>query len=101
MELLEDELIDEEDDLPSWVGSDRKVNEVMYCMCFLEKHPMKCIGKRFFTVDGLVEDEESIKAMMFEDFQPHIYRDIAKMVPALCLPRTTELPCTRTVLPTG
>ena len=29
MELLEDELEDEEDDLPSWVGSDRKVNEVL------------------------------------------------------------------------
>lgn len=80
MELLEDELEDEEDDLPSWVGTDRKVNEVLYGMWFLEKHPMKCIGKRFFTVDGQVEDEESIKAMMFEDFQPHIYRDIAKMV---------------------
>jgi putative DNA primase/helicase len=80
MELLEDELEDKEDDIPVWVGSDKKVNEVLYCMSFLDKHTMKCIGKRFFTVDGLVDDEESIKAMMFEDFQPHIHRDIAKMV---------------------
>ena len=41
MELLEDELEDEEDDFPSWVGSDRKVNEVLYCMWFLDRHPMK------------------------------------------------------------
>ena len=79
MELLEDEL-EEDDDLPSWVGSDHKVNEVLYCMWFLQKHPMKCIGDKLFTVDGAVEDENEIKSMIFEDLRPHIYRDIAKMV---------------------
>ena len=80
MELLDDELEDEEDDIPVWVGSDRKVNEVLYCTAFLEKHPMKCIGGKLFTVDGVVDDENQIKSMIFEDFRPHIYRDIAKMV---------------------
>ena len=33
MELLEDEMkeeLEDEDDFPSWVGLDRKVNEVLY-----------------------------------------------------------------------
>ena len=84
MELLEDErneeLEEEEDDFPSWVGLDRKVNEVLYCMWFLDRHPMKCIGDRLFTVDGAIEDENEVKSMIFEDLRPYIYRDIAKMV---------------------
>ena len=80
MELLEDEFEDEDDDIPVWVGEDRKINEVLYCTWFLEKHPMECIGGKLFTVDGLVDDENRIKAMMFEDLRPYIYRDIAKMV---------------------
>ena len=76
MELLEDE----EDDIPSWIGSDKNVNEVLYCMWFLDKHPMKCIGDKLFTVDGVIDDENQVKSMIFEDLLPHIHRDIAKMV---------------------
>lgn len=73
MELLED-------DIPVWVGQDKKVNEVLYCTVFLDKHPMKCINGRLFTVDGLIEDENRVSAMIFDDFQRYIHRDIAKMV---------------------
>ena len=42
--------------VPEWFDG-KKINEVQFCQEFLEEHPMKCIQGRFFTVDGLVEDE--------------------------------------------
>lgn len=80
MESMNPDLDDELDKIPLWLGSDDKVNEVLYCQEFLGRRPMKCIGGKLFTVDGLIDDEERVKAMIFEDFQPHISRDIAKTV---------------------
>lgn len=45
-----------EDSLPDWYDG-RHINEVLFCQKFLEKHPMKCVRGRLFTVDGLIEDE--------------------------------------------
>ena len=41
---------------PEWYDG-RHINEVLFCQQFLEKHPMKCVRGRLFTVDGLIEDE--------------------------------------------
>ena len=36
-------------------GYDGKhINEVLFCQQFWEKHPMKCVRGRLFTVDGLI-----------------------------------------------
>ena len=35
-------------------------NEALFCQQFLDKHPMKCVRGRLFTVDGLIEDEGQI-----------------------------------------
>ena len=40
---------------PEWYDG-RHINEVLFCQQFLEKHPMKCVRGRLFTVDGLIED---------------------------------------------
>ena len=42
---------------PDWYDG-RHINEVLFCQQFLEKHPMKCVRGRLFTVDGLIEDED-------------------------------------------
>lgn len=80
MEETKLDLDDELEDAPDWLDSDEKLNEVLYCQEFLDAHPMKCIGGRLFTVDGLVEDEDGVKATIFEELQPYINRDIAKTV---------------------
>lgn len=36
---------------PEWYDG-RHINEVRFCQQFLEKHPMKCVRGRLFTVDG-------------------------------------------------
>ncbi len=41
---------------PEWYDG-RHINEVLFCQQFLDKHPMKCVRGRLFTVDGLIEDE--------------------------------------------
>ena len=40
---------------PDWYDG-RHINEVLFCQQFLDKHPMKCVRGRLFTVDGLIED---------------------------------------------
>ena len=34
---------------PEWYDG-RHINEVLFCQQFLEKHPMKCVRGRLFTV---------------------------------------------------
>ena len=36
---------------PEWYDG-RHINEVLFCQQFLDKHPMKCVRGRLFTVDG-------------------------------------------------
>ena len=43
---------------PDWYDG-KHINEVLFCQQFLEKHPMKCVRGRLFTVDGLIEDVHS------------------------------------------
>ena len=50
---------------PQWFDG-KKVNEVLFCEEFLKAHPMKCIRGRFFTVDGLVEDEDVLKMEIYK-----------------------------------
>ena len=55
---------------PDWYDV-RHINEVLFCQQFLEKHPMKCVRGRLFTVDGLIEDEGQIgkDTQQYTDFQ--------------------------------
>ena len=51
---------------PEWYDG-RHINEVLFCQKFLEKHPMKCVRGRLFTVDGLIEDEGQIGNLILEE----------------------------------
>lgn len=64
---------------PAWLEDDT-LDEVAYCQDFLERHPMKCIQGRLFTVDGPVENEEEIKAVIFQELQPHFSHGVANKV---------------------
>ena len=56
---------------PDWYDG-RHINEVLFCQQFLDKHPMKCVRGRLFTVDGLIEDEGQIgKGAQSQNAQAH------------------------------
>ena len=63
--------------VPEWFDG-KKINEVQFCQEFLEEQPMKCIQGRFFTVDGLVDDEESLKMEIYGWIKDHTCCGIAK-----------------------
>ena len=48
---------------PEWYDG-RHINEVLFCQQFLDKHPMKCVRGRLFTVDGLIEDEGQMYCLL-------------------------------------
>ena len=53
---------------PDWYDG-RHINEVLFCQQFLDKHPMKCVRGRLFTVDGLIEDEGQIGNLRSSDLR--------------------------------
>ena len=54
----------QERELPDWMLDKTTVNELKFCKLFTQKHPMKCIGGRFFDYDGLV-DENALGAEVY------------------------------------
>ena len=57
--------------MPEWYDG-KKINEVMFCDAFLEEFPMKCIREQFFTVDGLVDDENMIRMEIYNRIKPFV-----------------------------
>ena len=58
----------------------RHINEVLFCQQFLEKHPMKCVRGRLFTVDGLIEDEGQIGNLILEEISGCLTSGLSKVV---------------------
>lgn len=68
-----------EDSLPDWYDG-KRINEVLFCQQFLEKHPMKCVRGRLFTADGLIEDEGQIGNLILEEISGVLTANLSKMV---------------------
>lgn len=54
---------------PPWL-LDKSIDTRVFCEEFLEENPMLCINNQFFSVDGLIADENSIKKKIYEKFKP-------------------------------
>lgn len=67
---------------PRWM-QDKHFNEVLFCEDFLSAHPMVCVGGSFFTADGRITDEESIRKQIYEMLRPHFSCGLAKRPLAL------------------
>ena len=50
----------ERNEPPRWM-QDKHFNEVLFCEDFLAAYPMVCVSGGFFTADGRITDEESIR----------------------------------------
>ncbi len=68
---------------PDWLTEDYKLMEPEFCRSFLREHPMRCIRGRFYTVDGLVADESSLKKKIYEEISPWPETKIARKVDEL------------------
>ena len=55
---------------PEWYDG-KHVNEVKFCEEFLREHPMKSVNGTFFTVEGRVTDEDSLRREIYEMLKPH------------------------------
>ena len=64
---------------PDWYDG-RHINEVLFCQQFLDKHPMKCVRGRLFTVDGLIEDEGQIGNLILEEISGVLTSNLSKTV---------------------
>lgn len=67
---------------PDWFDG-KTIDEVAYCFSFLNRHPMKCIRDRLFTVDGLIEDEGKIQQLVLEDVMDCLTAGISKKAKSL------------------
>ena len=65
--------------VPEWVNG-KKINEVLFCREFLEEHPMVSVGGAFFTVEGLVSDENLLKKQIYDSIRDYITSGLGKKV---------------------
>lgn len=65
--------------MPEWVDG-KKINEVLFCREYLEQHPMISVGGAFFTVEGLVSDENLLKKQIYDKIKHHITTGLWKKV---------------------
>ena len=69
-------------ELPFWYDG-KSVNEVGFCEEFLQQHPMVCVGGNFFTKDGRITDEESVRKKIYEMLRPFLTCGLAKRASGL------------------
>ena len=67
---------------PLWFEN-KVLNEVVFCEDFLKKHPMISVGGQFFSVDGRIHDEESIRKEIYEALRPFMTTGLTKRASAL------------------
>lgn len=82
--------------VPEWVDG-KKINEVLFCREFLEEHPMVSVGGAFFTVEGLVSDENLLKKQIYDKIKHHITTGLWKKVSNLV--EVLRMECCIDVLP--
>lgn len=72
----------ERNEPPRWM-QDKHFNEVLFCEDFLAAYPMVCVSGSFFTADGRITDEESIRKQIYEMLRPHFSCGLAKRASGL------------------
>ena len=58
----------------------KTINEVVFCEEFLSDYPMISVGGTFFTVDGIVHDENKLKKEIYNRIKPYVNSGMAKRV---------------------
>ena len=64
---------------PRWMEGGR-FREIEFCEDFLQVLPLRCIGGRFFTVEGAVRDEGTLRRAVMEYAKPYLTSGVSKRV---------------------
>ena len=64
---------------PQWFDG-KQLNEVLFCEEFLQQYPMVSVGGTFFTVEGLVSDENLLKRRIYDRIKHHVTTGLPKKV---------------------
>lgn len=64
---------------PDWMLDKVTVNEMKFCKMFTEKHPLKCIGGRFYDYYGLV-DENALGNEIYRILRQAVWFGLPKKV---------------------
>lgn len=64
---------------PDWMLDKTTVNELKFCKYFVEKHPLKCIGGRFYDYDGFV-DENALGNEIYRMLRQGVWFGLSKKV---------------------
>lgn len=64
---------------PAWFEK-KTLNEVIFCYEFLLNHPMVSVDGYFFTKNGIITDENTLKKMIFDELKEHIGSGLSKKV---------------------
>ena len=65
--------------MPIWFDG-KTINEVLFCEEFLRDYPMITVNGTFFTVNGIVNDENRLKKEIYDRIKPYVTSNIAKRV---------------------
>lgn len=69
----------EESRYPIWFEN-KVFDEALFCDEFLSTHPMRCIGKSLYTVDGRIDDETPLKQDILFEIEPYLKGRLASKV---------------------
>ena len=66
-------------DIAVWFDG-KAINEVIFCEEFLRDYPMITVNGTFFTVNGIVNDENRLKKEIYDRIKPYVTSNISKRV---------------------
>ena len=66
-------------DIAVWFDG-KAINEVIFCEEFLRDYTMITVNGTFFTVNGIVNDENRLKKEIYDRIKPYVTSNIAKRV---------------------
>lgn len=72
----------EEKVFPYWYDG-KRIDETEFCKDFLRSHPMLCIGGRFITTEGVIEDEDRLKKDIFDTVSSCIVSGLSRQINSL------------------
>lgn len=75
----------------TWLDDKDRIIEPMFADFFLEQHPMRCFHDRLFTVDGVIDDEATLKKEIYGLVRDYVKSSVARKTEQLL--QTIKLSC--------
>ena len=67
---------------PDWFTG-KTINEPVFCRAFLADHPLACMENGFYSPEGKLADENSLRAEIYRMLEPFVATDVSKKVDSI------------------